>query len=878
MTADSRDRPRFPVPMAVPERLTGARRPRLGEPIWVVHGAGADDQLVGADLRVRGAEEMLWEILHDAGYERIVFSSFREAVYFRDRHSRELTRRTGERAAPRRSRTMRHFTGPLGDRMVLADPARQGAAARSSAGGTDFGPRTQPPAASDPQRMMMLDSLMVQESVRTAVVVPAADTLLRNMQMDMRRSFAEMIGRWSAGQIGAGNTCVLLFSQAEFADVVEFVRGLDYLPQLSSRLEALAVRRAAPTVTRIGTPDEPELSRLIQLVRLRNGLRIEDWNALPHITRVMAAQRVGVRTWLPELRSMAERRTLSVEALRELGLAEVPVLDSRDLWRRLDSMTGLRQVKDFLVAHRHALEADAALRELGRGADAEPTAMHLVFTGNPGTGKTMVAGMIGEFYRDLGLLRRGHLVDASVEDLVSPYVGETSRLTGALVRQALDGVLFIDEAYRLSDQRDGHGGEAIDLLLSEMENHRDRLVVIIAGYPDKIEEFFAANPGLASRFPAGNRLDFPDYSPAELHAILLRQLTELGLTWCAGLSAALRTITSELYRTRDPETFGNARTMRELATQIKREWAQRTRPVRGGPVDEATEDDIPQRYRPLLGDPAPLDEVLAELDELVGLGAVKDSIRRIAAVLELRRLQPNRPSIALAPHMVFTGSPGTGKTTVAGLMGRVFVALGLLHSGHVVTATRADLVAGYVGQTAEKTREKVMEALDGVLLIDEAYALRGGVSNDFGPEAITELLTLMVDWRGRLVVIVAGYPEEMAAFLRSNPGLASRFEQHLVFEDYSVPELRLIFERLAESEGFQLGQGVSAKVVRWLEADRDGLQQRGERFANGRTVKNLFGVIESRLAQRVLRLPEAERAANAMLITSIDVPDPGRTR
>jgi SpoVK/Ycf46/Vps4 family AAA+-type ATPase len=223
--------------------------------------------------------------------------------------------------------------------------------------------------------------------------------------------------------------------------------------------------------------------------------------------------------------------------------------------------------------------------------------------------------------------------------------------------------------------------------------------------------------------------------------------------------------------------------------------------------------------------------------------------------------------------MVFVGSPGTGKTSVANLMGRVFAALGLLIKGHVVVTTRTDLVGRYIGETGPKTRAKVMEALDGVLLIDEAYQLADGTTNDFGPEAVTELITIMEEYRGRLVVIAAGYPDRMDAFIRSNEGLQSRFGEHLVFEDYSVPELRLIFERMAAAEGFTMAQGVQAKAVRWLEEDRDRLAAQGRRFGNGRTVRQLFGVIERRLATRILRLPDDQRAAQSMLITPADVPN-----
>ncbi|MCP2167294.1 AAA family ATPase [Goodfellowiella coeruleoviolacea] len=847
--------PRFPSPMAVPHRLTGARRPRPGEPLWIVHGPGVDDEVVGEDLRVRDVEELLWEVLHAAGYQRIVFSAYRQPVYFRDARSRELTRSGGRAAAPRRPRAMRRFAGPLGDRMLVSAPAR---------------PAERPAAtASDPSRLQMLDALMAQHDVPTAVVVPNAETLVHNIQPDMRRPFAEMVGRWTAGRSGAGNVCVLLFSQPEFADVVQFVRDQRYLPRFADRLAALGAQRGGPAVGRLGLPDEDELSRLVHAVRLRHRLRIADWTALDHLTRVMAAQEFGVRTWRAALRRMAE--PLSVAALRRMELVQVDVPDTSDLWRRLDAMVGMGAVKDFLAVHRHVLRAGAALRERGLGAAAEPTALHLVFTGNPGTGKTVVARMVAEFYRDLGLLRRANVVEAGVEDLVSPYPGETARLTTAAVRRALDGVLFIDEAYRLTEDPSGQGQQAVDVLLTEMENHRDRLAVIIAGYPDRIADFLAANPGLASRFPQGNRLVFADFTPEELHEILLRQLDGLGLARTPELVAALRTITAALHRTRSAD-FGNARTMRELAAEIMREWARRTRPAPGGELAPATPEDIPEQYRPLLAEARPLEVVLSELDELVGLDQVKNTLREIAAVLELRKLQGG--GAVVAPHMLFLGSPGTGKTTVARLMGRAFASLGLLYKGHVVVATRADLVGRYVGETAPKTRAKVLEALDGVLFIDEAYELAGRGHNDFGPEAVSELMTLMETHRGRLVVVAAGYPEAMDRFLRDNDGLHSRFTEQLHFTDYTVGELRSIFLSMMAARGYEVEPTVPARAVRWLEADRDRMARERRAFGNARTVRNLVDGVERRLATRLLRLPEEQRLTGSRLIRAQDVPDP----
>lgn len=832
---------------AVPERISELTGPSHGSPIWVLHGPGVDDRLIGRDYVERDIEQVLWEILHRAGYERIAFSSMSQPIYFRDATSHRLSR-PGLAARSRPSR-MRHFQGPLG-KVFVSGPAAPvlGSSAPPVTSPPDDGRRSAPidprrhlPSVSDPGRVQTLDALLRQDTVRTAVVVLETENLLQHLASDAQRALAVAFDRWIRG--GAHrNTCVLLFSQPRSADVVDFVRDQHYLPQLTTHLSGTSVRFG-----QIGVPGEAELARLVQVVRLRHRLRIADWTQLTLIVRQMAAQGASAQTWVRGLRQLVDDdQALSLQALRAADLITGSLSDGRNAMALLNDMTGLDSVKAFIQRRRVRLEGDAALRAAGRAQDGEPPSLHLVFSGNPGTGKTTVAKLVGEMYRELGLLRRGHLVAPRVDELVAGFVGQSAVQTRQRIREALDGVLFIDEAYQLSDQREGFGQEVIALLLNEMEEHRDRLVVIVAGYPDKMKEFLATNPGLPSRFPERNIVEFPDYTPSELLEILLTRLRDHGLTWAPALESALAQLTAGLYRTRDT-TFGNARAMRELAEHLKDCWAERTRPRPGTELEPATELDIPASYITYLDrQDVRLEDVLADLDALVGLGPVKDFVRGLAATQQLRRLR-NAANPA-PPHMLFLGSPGTGKTTVARLIGRILVALGLLVKGHVVEVVRADLVAGYIGQTALKTQKKVREALDGILFIDEAYSLATGGERDFGQEAITQLVADMENLRGRLVVIAAGYPGPMARFLSGNEGLRYRFTESVEFPDYQVHELRQILDHFAREQNFRFAQGTQARAVRWLEVRR-GID--GTEFGNARAVRNLIGQMEHNLARRV---------------------------
>lgn len=245
----------------------------------------------------------------------------------------------------------------------------------------------------------------------------------------------------------------------------------------------------------------------------------------------------------------------------------------------------------------------------------------------------------------------------------------------------------------------------------------------------------------------------------------------------------------------------------------------------------------------------PLEELLSELDSLVGLAPVKAEVRLVANLIQVQNLRRDR-KLAVADssrHLVFTGNPGTGKTTVARLLAQIYRTLGVVEKGHLVETDRSQLVAGYVGQTAIQVRKIVESAIGGVLLVDEAYALARGDERDFGQEAIDTLVKLMEDHRDDVVVIAAGYPDEMAGFIESNPGLRSRFPRTIAFPDYTNDELVAIFLSIAKTSAYVCTPPVGAHLLGWFSA-----QRRDKGFGNARLARNLFEASVARQASRIV--------------------------
>ena len=572
----------------------------------------------------------------------------------------------------------------------------------------------------------------------------------------------------------------------------------------------------------------------------------------------------------------------------------------------LDQMIGLGSVKEEVNKLLAGIEVERKRRE--QGLPVARVGRHMVFTGPPGVGKTEIARALGEIYRSLKVLRKGHVVEVQRADLVAGYIGQTAMKTLDKCKEALDGILFVDEAYSLAGEGKDFGHEAIATLMKFMEDNRDRIMVIAAGYPNEMRRFIATNPGMASRF--NRTIEFPAYEPKELAAILRlmakRQRAELPDV----LEQSLVPWIESQWRS---EGWGNAREMRNLLDKAGE--AQSLRVAVDPTADiskiemvdfESVGVSLVRTYVPppapppvpTIPTPAPivvqhslvpsspdhlaprsgrrlkveatippertLDQALDRLEEMVGLESVKEEVNKLISALEVERLRREQ-GLVIAPisrHMVFSGPPGVGKTEVARALGEIYRSLTVLRKGHLVETDRSGLVAGYIGQTAPKTLDKCREALDGILFIDEAYSLaRPG--NDFGQEAIDTLLKFMEDNRDRIVVIVAGYPNEMQRFINSNPGLSSRFTKTIEFPPYGANELAAILRVMAKRQNFVLPDDLESSLAPWLKVG-----MRNKSWGQAREMRTLLERAREAQATRIAHDPSGDVRQLAM--TDID--------
>ena len=542
--------------------------------------------------------------------------------------------------------------------------------------------------------------------------------------------------------------------------------------------------------------------------------------------------------------------------LSDFGFEEIKEFN---LEESLSEVIGLKSVKDIIKTQYALLQANKMRKNANYVVDTSQS-LNMIFAGNPGTGKTTIARIVAKLFHSMGILKSGQLIEVDRSNLIAEYVGQTAKKTEEVFKSALGGVLFIDEAYAIINNGDSFGQECIDTLVKLIEDYHGELVVILAGYTKEMKKFMKTNSGLESRFPLF--VEFPDYSADELHDISIKMIEAKGFKLENDSMEILKNEIIDKKR-QGGENFGNGRMVRNLVEDIIRRQSLRIAASNVPLTDLAVIS--PVDIKPLFSTNKNNFNLETELSKIIGLESVKKYIRSLNARL---KLQMERKKAGLKAdniqtmHMIFTGNPGTGKTMMARIIVKLLYNMNIISSDKLIETERSELVAGYVGQTAIKTKEVIETALGGVLFIDEAYSLAQGGENDFGQEAINTLVKMMDDNRDRLIVILAGYDDDMKYFLDKNIGLHSRFPNIINFPDYTTDELMQIAHSFYSEQGYILNE--SGKLV--LKKNIDTAKN-NKYFGNGRYIRNIF---ERSLNNQALRLNNEIEYSKETLMTITD--------
>jgi SpoVK/Ycf46/Vps4 family AAA+-type ATPase len=797
----------------------------------LIFGSGVTDIFLDQNGSEYNFLEALTVDLQSKGIARVLHVSPTKPVHVIDNHSEDLA---SQHLWPLRAEILQ--TGIISN--IDSGPLSGGRPGKTIAPASEL-----PKGIGDVHGLRLIDKMLNETgSHRTALIIFNTEVFLNTFES--ARMVNGLINEWLMLPSINQNLIFFVFLKQDIEALKDSLENL-HLPDLD--LNEFSKVNNVARLFRVSSPEADEIERLVVAQEAAKKIKVIK-KERSRIFRWMAGEKKLLRTWINR---MNEIDILSLETLKNKGWISAVGDDLRSFEEKLNDLEGLEKNKGRLLEIRDWMRFQNFSKDV-----ATKTNLHMVFSGNPGTGKTTLARLMGELFHEYGALRSGHVIEVKGSDLVAEFVGGTGVKSNQVIDRAIDGVLFIDEAYSLSEgERGGFGQEAIENLLIRMENDRDRLVVILAGYPDKLENFIQSNPGLSRRFPVDNRFNFEDFQADALLDILKKNLTQRKLVYEDKMVECFAKIINGLIKAKR-KGFGNAGEMVNLADSIERKCKSRCFKL-GLKTAIVQETDIPDDCQFFLEGPrVEVETIFQQFDAFEGLEPVRNYLYSLVRLIQFDRIRKDAQKNLVVSNplqnFIFAGNPGTGKTTVARLIGQIYKNLGLLHKGHTIEVKSADLIAGYVGQTPEKTKKIIESSLDGVLFIDEAYSLARSSAfpgGDYGTEAIDTIVKMIEDYKDRLVVILAGYPEEMSRMTSSNPGIKSRFGATVTFPDLTPANLKAILERKISNEYFSADPETLAFAVQSLELIRN---RDPRTFGNAREVNNLFFYMKRKLAERVL--------------------------
>lgn len=837
----------------------------VSAPAYILHGS-VDDEFCLPDSNLVSIDVVLLEHLRAQGYKTIAFHRPYGGMQFHYQ-SDESTRKEGTpRPASNRKKTL--MSGPLGQaRLQGGQASKERKVQNVQESKTDSSVEKD---ISDLNLAAELDGLFFRSVGPNALVFRDTEFLFDDVDQRTLRNLRALIRESTARGSKFG---VIIFVSREYdasvfrsdvGDRSHFFRPFQHL--------FFSGDTPLPNVIQIGAPSSDELLFFQRRLRLIDGVET-NFRSLP----------LRLDRYAAELKSekLVQKSTLRAHAsaLRELPWDESE--ESGGALTKLWSMPGRSEVARTLettITFAQEEQARFGVKSPTRSRDVlerlmapvsdGPTArvdLNFALLGQPGTGKTTIARLFAQAFKEAGILSSGHFIPAEKADFVGSHEGATEANCQQIFRRALGGVLFVDEVQNFQHRQDGTGYDAIAVksFLPYLEDRRGEVSVMFATYESEFDRFLSFDDGLKSRIR--QRIVLEDYDGNTLTEIFLKMAGERGLTVDSTFQSLLPNFFDSWRFDRTGE-FANARSVRSTLDdmQLARVRKNSTCPLSADELNTNFHKYLVPTGRSADGDAA-LDKLMQQLDELIGLENIKASIR--ARVTQVKAARLRGEDVVNAPgHFAFVGAPGSGKTTVAELMGEFFRGAGILKSGHVEPAIRGDFLGSLVGETEAKVADKVNAALDGVLFIDEAHRLIAGPHDEHGRTIVGELTKLMDEYRERLCLVIAGYPREIDALFAEDPGWRSRIQNYLVFENYSADETAEIMRLFAREANRTIEPALDNRL---REVASALIAYEGNEFANGRSARNLIDVMKNSLDSRFVADPQT---TDPRQITLDDVP------
>ena len=539
-----------------------------------------------------------------------------------------------------------------------------------------------------------------------------------------------------------------------------------------------------------------------------------------------------------------------------------------EIYEQIDKYVGMEFVKDLFKNIRYEVLDTIDSKKRGITPEAYPD--HYIFSGNPGTGKTTVGKMIGEFYHMMEVLGGAETLFVDASDIIGNHVGDSKNKIVEVMQKAIDHnqVLYIDEAYQISES--AYGNEIIGAMMTKMTENADDFKVIFGMYSNKVEEFLKMNSGLSRRLRV---VQFPDYTPEQLLEIFDRTIKAQGCTITDEAHERVKLILTHKYNVRG-EDFGNAGEIKKMVIDMKRLRLDRTYSSSDETIDryQYTLEDIPADLLKMVEgqvNPKSLEDIMEELNQQIGMSDLKDIIIQKQEELIFAQ-KSGEPLDDIRPgYYFFVGNPGTGKSTSAKLFAECLHQLGIVKTNNFHSCTAKDLIGQYVGETDKKTYALLQKSNNSVLFIDEAYSLSYADSHsdtNYKKEALEQIIAFMdePEHRKNCCIILAGYEKDMLGLYKSNSGMRSRIEE-VHFRDYTADEAYDIFALFCKKGGFRISEGVRDSYVPIFEE-----LKKLEYFSNGRTARTIYEKTTMNLKRRIVR-SENIPAGEEKLILSADL-------